>query len=62
VVDLLAYWNPLTNLQLNAGLFNVTDRKYWHWSDVRGVAASIAVLDRFTQPGRNLSVSVKLTF
>ena len=62
VVDLLAYWNPLTNLQLNAGLFNVTDRKYWQWSDVRGVAASSTVLDRFTQPGRNLSVSVKLTF
>ena len=44
------------------GNFNVFDKKYAWWSDVRGLAASSATLDAYTQPGRNLSVSLTGTF
>ena len=35
VIDLTAYYRPIKDLTLSAGLFNLTDRKYWKWSDVR---------------------------
>ncbi|MBO9484086.1 TonB-dependent hemoglobin/transferrin/lactoferrin family receptor [Salinisphaera sp. G21_0] len=58
-VDLTTYYQPSDNLTLRAGMFNITDKKYWHLNDVRGRATDYAGLDRFAQPGRNFSVSVQ---
>jgi hypothetical protein len=44
------------------GLFNLADRKYWWWSDVRGLPSDSAVKDAYSQPGRNLSVSLTMQF
>ncbi|MDE1007630.1 MAG: TonB-dependent receptor, partial [Paraburkholderia fungorum] len=44
------------------GVFNLFDRKYWNWSDVRGIADSSPVKDAYTAPGRNVSVSMKMDF
>ena len=49
-------------LKLNAGIYNLTDKKYWNWSDVRGVASTSNVLDAYTQPGRNVRVSLVADF
>lgn len=62
VLDLTAYWNLGRHATLSAGIFNLTDRKYWIWADVRGLLASSNVRDAFTQPGRNTSISLKLQF
>lgn len=62
VLDLTTYYRPLDNVTLRAGLFNLTDEKYWLWNTVRQVANSSANLDRYTQPGRNVGVSVDVTF
>ena len=62
IVDLTAYYKPVEDLTLRAGLFNLTDKKYWVWEDVRGIASNNAGLDRYTQPGRNVSVSAKWVF
>ncbi len=62
VLDLFANWQPLASLQFNLGVYNATNKKYWQWSDVRGVSATSLVLDRFTQPGRNVSISAKYIF
>jgi len=50
---------------VNGGLYNLTDKKYWNWDDVRsydGVGeagvTSPANLDRLTQPGRNFAINV----
>ena len=59
IVDLTAYYYPMDNLTLRAGLFNITDKKYQQWQNIRGVSADDKGLDRYTQPGRNFSVSVK---
>ncbi len=61
-LDLTAWWRPLKNTTVRAGVFNLLDRKYWKAADVRGMSATDATLDRYTQPGRNLSASVEYRF
>lgn len=62
VVDLYSQWRVRKNLRLNVGITNLTDAPYWMWSDVQGLAASTTVADAYTQPGRNLSVSMVYDF
>ncbi|WP_422489335.1 TonB-dependent hemoglobin/transferrin/lactoferrin family receptor [Endozoicomonas sp. ALE010] len=59
LVDLTAYYSPVEDVTLRAGLFNITDKKYWLLEDVRGRSFGDPELNRYTQPGRNFSVSVK---
>jgi hemoglobin/transferrin/lactoferrin receptor protein len=62
LLDLTGYWTINEQVTARAGVFNVFDEKYSWWSDVRGVAASSAVLDAYTQPGRNFGVSLALRY
>ena len=68
VIDLTTYYSPLPGLTLRAGLFNLADKKYWKWEDIRGLtkngmsALPASGLDRYAQPGRNVSVSAKYVF
>ena len=61
ILDATAFVN-LGPVTLRAGLFNLTDRKYAWWSDVRGLASTTTIADAFTQPGRNGSVSLTYRF
>ncbi|MNF94618.1 putative hemoglobin and hemoglobin-haptoglobin-binding protein 2 precursor [compost metagenome] len=52
-------------MTVSGGVYNLTDKKYWLWDDVRGYdsvgEASVtqpANLDRLTQPGRNFAVNL----
>jgi hemoglobin/transferrin/lactoferrin receptor protein len=60
--DLLANVALGKHFKVHAGVFNLTDKKYWAWSDVRGFAPTSIVLDRYTQPGINASVNVSAQF
>ncbi len=62
VIDLTAYYNATDDLVLRAGLFNITDKKYWNLNDVDGEATNEEGLDRLAQPGRNWSVSLSYDF
>lgn len=62
VLDATAYWNLARQLTLRAGVFNITDKTYWWWSDVRGLSQTSPVLDAYTQPGRNVAVSLTARF
>ncbi len=62
IVDITAYWNITDWAALRAGAFNITDEKYWWWSDVRGTTNASVVKDAFTQPGSNYSVSLTLKY
>ncbi len=57
-LDLLAGWQIGDSTRLRLGLFNLTDRKYWAWSTVRGRSATDPGLERFTQPGFNAGVNL----
>ena len=58
VLDLLAHWRFAPGARVNIGVFNLGDKRYTDWSDVPGVAATSATLDRYTRPGRSLSLSI----
>ena len=60
LVDLLAWVEPAAGVRLNAGVFNLADRRVWDASSVRGQPPDAANLGFFTRPGRSLSVSVTL--
>lgn len=62
LLDLTAYWNVSDRVTARVGVFNLLDEKYSWWSDVRGVAATSAVLDAWTQPGRNVGLSLALRY
>ncbi|HYC96712.1 TonB-dependent hemoglobin/transferrin/lactoferrin family receptor [Brevundimonas sp.] len=62
LLDLTAYWNVNDRVTARIGVFNVFDETYSWWSDVRGVAATSAVLDAYTQPGRNIGLSLALRY
>jgi hemoglobin/transferrin/lactoferrin receptor protein len=61
-VDLLTYYNVNPNLTLNLGVFNLFNKKYWEASDVRGLSSTDRNLDRYTQPGINVSASMTFRF
>lgn len=62
VVDLTTQWRIRKDLRLNVGLYNITDKKYWRWADVRGLASNAAFVDGYTQPGRSVKVSLVAEF
>lgn len=62
IVDLTVAWQPAPDLTLNAGLFNLTDKTYWRWSDVARLAADDPMIPLLARPGRNLSVSLRQTW
>lgn len=58
--DLTGYWNVTETVTARIGVFNVFDETYGWWSDVSGLSTTSTVLDAYTQPGRNVSVSLTL--
>lgn len=60
--DITAYARLTDSLTVRGGVFNLTDRKYWLWQDIRGLAATSTVRDAYSQPGRNGSVSISYRF
>jgi hemoglobin/transferrin/lactoferrin receptor protein len=63
ILDLTAFVAVTERLKLRAGLFNLTNATYALWSDVRGLSVNDAgILDAFTRPGRNLSLSASYRF
>lgn len=61
-LDLSGQWRISKKLRVNAGIANLTDKKVWNWSDVRGLAATSLVADAYTQPGRHFNVSLVADF
>jgi hemoglobin/transferrin/lactoferrin receptor protein len=63
ILDLTAFLAVTEGLKLRAGIFNLTDARYALWSDVRGLGvANAPILDAFTRPGRNVSLSASFQF
>ena len=60
--DLTAWVKPGASLEIAAGVFNITDRKYWLWPDVRGLTNVSAGFDRYTQPGRTFGINGRWRF
>ena len=61
-LDLALQWRLRKDMRLNLAVHNLTDRKYWLWPDVQGLAATSAINDAYTQPGRSAHVSLVVDF
>ncbi|MDO4222427.1 MAG: TonB-dependent hemoglobin/transferrin/lactoferrin family receptor [Acinetobacter sp.] len=71
LVDLTSYFRPTKNITLQAGVFNLTNRKYATWDSIRSirsfgtsnlVAPDGTGLNRFLAPERNYKFSVEFKF
>ncbi|MGD8108939.1 TonB-dependent hemoglobin/transferrin/lactoferrin family receptor [Vibrio sp. TRT 17S01] len=60
IVDLTAYYRPMQDMTLRAGLFNVFDEKYWLYKDLKGEDEGLDDFD--TQAGRNWGISMEYNF
>lgn len=73
VFDLTGWIRFDKRTRLTFGLFNITDEKYWNWSDVRLLSASASATapflntgagagraDRYSNPGVNASVALRI--
>lgn len=65
VLDLTGFYKVTNDITLNAGLYNLADKKYWQWNSIRAYdsvgEASVtapANLDRLSEPGRHVAVNV----
>jgi hemoglobin/transferrin/lactoferrin receptor protein len=74
-IDLFAHYRPIDSLELNIGLENLTDRKYWDWGNLQGGilgnlvsgngtndVVSGSATDIYTMPGRSISASLRYSF
>ena len=58
LVDLTSWWTLSDDVTVRVGVFNLTNETWWSWADVRGLSAASAVLNAWSQPGRNVSISL----
>lgn len=63
IVDTTAYWEPkfAKGMKLQAGVFNVFDKKYWNATDVPN-DINLAVADRYAEVGRSFRISLTQKF
>lgn len=59
VVDFTFHVEPVQNLIVRGGIYNVLDRKYYQWSRARGASTN---LPRYTEAGRNIGLNVQYKF
>jgi hemoglobin/transferrin/lactoferrin receptor protein len=70
LVDLTGYYRFGDRVTLTAGVFNLLDKRYFEWEDVRGrgndphagLGGAVDIRDRYSRPGRNVSVSLRVEF
>jgi len=58
--DLTLGWDISEHVSLRAGIYNLTDKRYWRWSDVRLFSPGNPMLELLTRPGRNYSISARV--
>ena len=58
--DLTAGWRVNEHFDLRAGIYNLTDERYWRWSDVSLYGPGNPMLELLTRPGRNYSISARV--
>jgi hemoglobin/transferrin/lactoferrin receptor protein len=58
VLDVFLVHAISERLTFRAGVGNATDRVYWQWSEVRGLAPDDALLPTLAEAGRNFSIGL----
>lgn len=63
-LDVSGQWRLGKDTRLTASIVNLTNAKYWLWSDVQGLSTANAVTqaDAYTQPGRHVNLTLVKSF
>ena len=61
-LDLQGYLNLSNRVSVTAGLYNLTNQKYWLWNNVVGFTSSQPNLERFAEPGLYGAASLTVRF
>lgn len=62
-LDLSGYWNINQHVTWSAGIYNLTNRKYWDYASVNGLAAAqINDIERQAKPGRAIGTTLEVRF
>ena len=59
ILDFMAFYKVNEKFEINAGIYNLTDKEYIRWIDTGSIGLDSA--QRFTQPGINGSISLRYT-
>ena len=60
-LDLVAEYKPTENVRVNAGIYNLLDKKHWNWGSRMGQTSQRSI-ERGTEPGINAGISVTVNF
>ena len=60
--DIDARLNISESAKLNAGLYNLFNKRYYNFQDVKGRLASASEITKYSQPGRNLQIGITYKF
>ena len=61
-IDMLTSFEPLRNVRMDLGLYNLLDETYWRWSAVGTRPEGDPMIGALAAPGRHGSVSVHVDF
>lgn len=59
LVDLFAGYRFNGSWSIQGTVSNLFDETWWNWGDVAGIAQTSAVVDRYSSPGRTVSVTLR---
>jgi len=62
VFDLFVTRRQSDRMTLHAGFLNLTDKTYWVWSDVRGLAPGDPVIPNLSRSGRSFTVGLNVNW
>ena len=62
VSDLELVFKPKETFELTAGIYNLFDKAYYNYQDVKGKATDLSNLTRFTQPELNVKLGATIRF
>ena len=57
IFDLLTHYQLTKNSDIRFGIFNLTNKKYWRWQDVKNLNPDESFIQAVTMPERNISLS-----
>ncbi|MGE8601649.1 TonB-dependent hemoglobin/transferrin/lactoferrin family receptor [Bordetella trematum] len=62
LVDLSAFWRLSDAITLNAGVYNLLNRRYFEWNTLRNLEVDPKGLNRYSAPGRHFALNLVARF
>ena len=62
VFDLIGGYKVNNDLDINLGVYNLADKRYYKYENTRTVRSSSSAFERYSQPGRSVKAGFKLRF